>query len=76
MAFFCLFLIAGHIWTCWLLVGTSGICLPALLLMKERYNRLDVDDVTTVITVDEQTGIIQTPEIETADDTSRAKHSA
>ncbi|XP_076455678.1 solute carrier family 49 member 4-like [Babylonia areolata] len=34
----------GSQWTIWVLVGTSGGCLPLLFFMKERYNRLEIDE--------------------------------
>ena len=27
-----------------MVVGTSGVCLPLLFLMKEQYNRLEIDE--------------------------------
>lgn len=34
----------GSSWTNWTIVGASGICLPLLFLMKEQYNRLQIDE--------------------------------
>lgn len=31
-------------WTNWTIVGASGVCLPLLFLMKEQYNRLEIDE--------------------------------
>ncbi|XP_060584064.1 solute carrier family 49 member 4 homolog [Ruditapes philippinarum] len=35
----------GTMWENWCLVGSVFLCLPVLLLLKERYNRLDIDIV-------------------------------
>jgi hypothetical protein len=37
--------VSGTVWTNWMIVGTSGVCLPLLLLVKEQYNRLTVDEL-------------------------------
>lgn len=34
----------GTLWTNWMIVGTSGVCLPLLFLLKEKYNRLEIDE--------------------------------
>ncbi|KAK7100800.1 solute carrier family 49 member 4 homolog isoform X2 [Littorina saxatilis] len=34
----------GSMWTNWVLAGASAVCLPLLLLMKEQYNRLEIDE--------------------------------
>jgi hypothetical protein len=36
---------SGTMWENWCLVGSVFLCLPVLLLLKERYNRLDIDIV-------------------------------
>lgn len=35
----------GTMWENWCLIGAIFICLPVLFLLKERYNRLDIDMV-------------------------------
>ncbi|XP_053372758.1 solute carrier family 49 member 4 homolog [Mercenaria mercenaria] len=35
----------GTMWENWCLIGAIFVCLPVLLLLKERYNRLDIDIV-------------------------------
>lgn len=40
----------GSSWENWCLLGAIGSCIPALLLLKERYNRLEIDE--TEIKVD------------------------
>lgn len=44
--------VLGHSWTNWMLVGTSGICLPLLFLMKEKYNRLEIDEHNPSLTAE------------------------
>jgi hypothetical protein len=47
-----------------MIVGTSGVCLPLLLLVKEQYNRLTVDElhpkVNAQITVPDPPGAYPT----------------
>ena len=31
-------------WTNYVLVAASGVCLPLLMVMKEEYNRLEIDE--------------------------------
>ena len=44
--FFCVFFIPdiGTVWMNYVLVISSLVCIPAVLLTKESYRRLDVDD--------------------------------
>ena len=51
MALYCLNFFSGTMWENWCLVGSIGLCLPVLLLLKERYNRLDID----IVVEDKQT---------------------
>lgn len=39
-------------WTNWTLVGACAVCLPLLLLMKEQYNRLDIDEHNPSLTAE------------------------
>ncbi|KAK7495629.1 hypothetical protein BaRGS_00013076 [Batillaria attramentaria] len=54
----------GSSWTNWTIVGASGICLPLLLLMKEQYNRLEIDEHNPSLTAEI---IIPPPEEETVE---------
>ena len=36
--------ISGSMWTNYVLVAASGVCLPLLMVMKEEYNRLEIDE--------------------------------
>ena len=48
----CVCVCAGSLWTSWAIVGTSGVCIPLLLLLKEQYNRLEVDEVRSSLNVE------------------------
>lgn len=34
----------GSMWTNWTMAASSGICIPLLFLMREQYNRLEIDE--------------------------------
>ena len=36
--------VAGTLWMNWVMVGASAVGIPLLFLMKEQYNRLDLDE--------------------------------
>ncbi|PVD36113.1 hypothetical protein C0Q70_03086 [Pomacea canaliculata] len=39
----------GSMWANWALVGSSGFCVFLLFLLKETYNRLDIDDLNPTL---------------------------
>ena len=44
--------VAGTIWTNYVLVAATGVCLPVLLVMKEEYNRLEIDEHNPSLTAE------------------------
>lgn len=42
----------GSLWMNWMLLGSIGICFPALIIMKERYRRLEIDEHNPSLTAE------------------------
>lgn len=43
------YIIPGTNWASWCMLGGIVSCIPVLALLKERYNRLDVDDTEKIV---------------------------
>lgn len=47
-----LFFNSGTMWENWALLGSIFVCVPALMLLKENYNRLTVDEAGRQIPIE------------------------
>lgn len=48
----CFVLFIGTMWENWALLGSIFVCVPVLLLLRENYNRLTVDESSKQVPVD------------------------